>query len=103
MEQLMTMQTQLLQQMAQSMAAMQQNQQNPPQQHIHNAPPRDKRGKFLKGRPPTFTQSSDPLGTDDWLKAVERELDIAQCTDREKVLYGGGQLRGAALDWWESY
>jgi hypothetical protein len=34
---------------------------------------------------------------------VERQLDIAQCDDRERVLYAAGQLRGAALDWWESH
>ncbi|CAN6288423.1 unnamed protein product [Urochloa humidicola] len=103
MEQLMTMQTQLMQQMAQSMAMMQQNQQNPPSPQAPPAPPRDKRGEFMKGRPPTFTQASDPLEADDWLKTIKRELDIAQCSDREKVLYGAGQLRGAALDWWDSY
>ncbi|CAO2203590.1 unnamed protein product [Urochloa humidicola] len=107
MEQLMTMQTLLMQQMAQSMARMQQNQQNqqppPPPPQAPPAPPRDKRGEFMKGCPPIFTQSSDPLEADDWLKTIERELDIAQCNDREKVLYGAGQLRGAALDWWDSY
>ena len=36
-------------------------------------------------------------------RAVERQLDIAQCDDRERVLYAAGQLRGAALDWWESH
>jgi hypothetical protein len=30
-------------------------------------------------------------------------LDVAQCDDRERVLYATGQLRGSALDWWESY
>ena len=30
-------------------------------------------------------------------------MDIAQCDDRERVLYAAGQLRGAALDWWESH
>ena len=34
---------------------------------------------------------------------MERQLDIAQCDDRERVLYAAGQLRGAALDWWESH
>jgi len=34
---------------------------------------------------------------------VERQLDIAQCDDRERVLYAAGQLRGVALDWWESH
>src|SRR6187551_691185 len=101
MEQMMQMQLQLTQQMAQTIALMQQNQQNPPQQHY--VQPRDKRGEFMKGRPPTFNKSSDPMQAEDWLKAVERQLDIAQCNDREKVLYGSGQLQGAALDWWDAY
>ena len=42
---------------------------------------------------------SDPLQADDWLCAMERQLDIAQCDDRERVLYAAGQLQGAALDW----
>ncbi|WVZ80451.1 hypothetical protein U9M48_027924 [Paspalum notatum var. saurae] len=57
----------------------------------------------MKGHPLTFSHSADPLQADDWLCAVERQLDIAQCNDRERVLYAAGQLRGAALDWWESY
>ena len=34
---------------------------------------------------------------------MECELHTAQCNDREKVLYGPRQLRGAAQSWWESY
>ena len=34
---------------------------------------------------------------------MEQQLDIAHCDDRERVLYTAGQLRGAALDWWESH
>jgi hypothetical protein len=30
-------------------------------------------------------------------------LNIAQCTDREKVLYASGRLTGPAADWWDSY
>ena len=69
----------------------------PPQQ------PHDRRAEFLRGHPPTFSHTSDPLQADDWLRAVERQLDITQCDDRERVLYAAGQLRGAALDWWESH
>ena len=82
MEQLMMMQTQLLQQMAQNM------------QNIGhgNAPPqvRDKRGEFLNGHPPVFNHSPDPLQADDWLRAIERQLEIAQCDDKEKALYASG-------------
>jgi hypothetical protein len=30
-------------------------------------------------------------------------LIIAQCSDREKVLYTSGCLTGPAADWWDSY
>ena len=50
----------------------------------------------MKGRPPVFTHSADPIEADDWLRAVERQLNIAQCNDLEKVLYASGQLQGAA-------
>jgi hypothetical protein len=81
-------------------------------QHLQNVPSaggpppvqvRDKHGEFLKGRPPVFTHASDPLEADDWVRAVEKQLNIAQCNDLEKVLYASGQLQGAAQTWWESY
>ena len=55
------------------------------------------------GHPPTFSHASGPLEADGWLRAVERQLDIAHCDDQEKVLFASGQLRGAAQDWWETY
>jgi len=64
---------------------------------------RDKCREFMKGRPLMFTHTADPLEADDWLHAVEKQLNIAQCNDLEKVLYASGQLQGAAQDWWESY
>jgi hypothetical protein len=30
-------------------------------------------------------------------------LNIAQCTDREKVLYASSCLTGPTADWWDSY
>jgi hypothetical protein len=50
-----------------------------------------------------FTHAADPLEANDWLRAVEKQLNIAQCDDRQKVLFASGQLQGEALDWWESY
>jgi hypothetical protein len=79
-------------------------------QQIHAQPPpppppqpRDRRADFLRGHPPTFSHATDPLQADDWLCSVERQLVVAQCDDRERVLYAAGQLRGSTLDWWESY
>ena len=70
------------------MQTLVQNQQN---QQVGGAPC-DKRGEFLKGRPPVFSRATDPLEADDWLRAVEKQLNIAQCNDQQKVLYASGQL-----------
>jgi hypothetical protein len=34
---------------------------------------------------------------------MEKMLNIAQCTDREKVHYASGCLTGPVADWWDSY
>lgn len=81
-EQLLTVQTQLMQTLVQN----QQNQQG-------GGAPRDKRGEFLKGRPPVFSRAIDPLEVDDWLRAVERQLNIAQCDNQQKVLYASDSFR----------
>ena len=59
----------------------------------HQAPPIDKCGEFMKGHPPTFSNTSEPLEADDWLRAVERQLDIAQRDDHEKVLFVSGRAQ----------
>jgi len=84
-EQALMTQTQLLHTIAQSVL-----------NNSHQVPPIDKRGEFMKGHPPTFSHTSEPLEADDWLRAVERQLDIAQCDDHEKMLYASGQLQGTA-------
>jgi hypothetical protein len=43
------------------------------------------------------------MDAEDWLCTVEREFHTTQCNNREKVLYGPRQRRGAAQSWWESY
>ena len=57
----------------------------------------------MKGHPPVFTHATNPLEADDWLRAVEKQLNIAQCNNLEKVLYDSGQLQGATQDWCESF
>ena len=72
--------------------------------------PRDRRAEFLRGHPPTFSHTSDPLQADDWLHVVERQLDIASamigrefCTQQDSCegqLWTGGsptQFRTARL------
>jgi hypothetical protein len=98
-EQMFLMQTQTIQAIGQTLAAVQQVQQQQPQpqpqvQMPHM--PRDNRVEFMRGHPPVFAHSADPMDTEDWLRMVERELHTAQCNDREKVLYGSRLLKGAA-------
>jgi len=97
----MAMQTQILHGIAATMANLlaQQNQAPPPPP----PQPRDKHREFMSHKPPTYYHSADPLQADDWLKAVEKMLDIAQCNDREKILYASGRLEGSTADWWDSY
>jgi hypothetical protein len=102
-EQMFLMQTQAVQAIGQTLAAIQQQQQQPPTQPQMPQMPRDKRAEFMRGHPPTFAHSSDPMDAEDWLRTMELELHTAQCDDREKVLYGPRLLRGAAQYWWESY
>jgi hypothetical protein len=98
-------QIQLLQQMANTMTEMQaqlrQDRKQPPP-----PPPRDKHHKFMSPNPPpphSFSSSPNPLQVDDWLKSMEKMLNIAQCTDREKVLYASGHLTSPTADWWDAY
>jgi hypothetical protein len=57
----------------------------------------------MSHHPPTYSHSVDPLDADDWLKTINKKLNITQCNDREKVLYASGRLEGATADWWDAY
>ena len=101
MEQFLAAQTQLLTNMGNTIANMQaqMNQAPPPPP----PPTRDRHKEFMSHKPPTFSHSPDPLQADDWIKTVEKMLNIVQCTDRDKVLYASGRLEGTATDWWDAY
>jgi hypothetical protein len=40
---------------------------------------------------------------DDWLKIVEKKLQIVQCKNREEVLLASHHLIGLTADWWDAY
>jgi hypothetical protein len=94
-EQLLTTQNQLMQAMLQTLNNMQPNQQQapppPPPHQSHLA-------EFLRTCPTTFSQVKDPMDAEDWVKGVEKKLVIAQCMDREKVLFAAHQLYGTATN-----
>jgi hypothetical protein len=43
------------------------------------------------------------MDANDWLKMVEKKLQVVQCNNREKVLLASHQLIGHASDWWDAY
>jgi hypothetical protein len=58
---------------------MQQVKQQPQPQPQVQMPqmPRDKRAEFMRGHPPVFAHSVDPMDAEDWLRTMEWELHTA--------------------------
>jgi hypothetical protein len=44
----------------------------------------------------------EPMNANDWLKSVEKKLQVVQCNNHE-VLLASQQLSGPAADWWDAY
>nr|ABG66286.1 retrotransposon protein, putative, Ty3-gypsy subclass [Oryza sativa Japonica Group] len=101
MQHLMAVQTQILQGLAAAIAGFQHSAHGNGHPHMGNN--RSKLTDFLRSRPPEFSQTVEPVEADDWLKDVDRKLNLVQCTPVEKTLYASHQLRGPAADWWENY
>jgi hypothetical protein len=70
---------------------------------VPQLPQRDKHGEFKRAKPPTFSHSVEPIDADDWLKTIEKKLQVIQCTNWERVLFAAHQLVGPARDWWDAY
>jgi hypothetical protein len=43
------------------------------------------------------------MDADDWLKSVEKKLQVVQCNNCERVLLASHQLSGPAADQWHAY
>jgi hypothetical protein len=43
------------------------------------------------------------MDADNWVKYVEKKLQVVQCNNCEKVLLASHQLFGPATDWWDAY
>jgi hypothetical protein len=77
-EQLIATQNQLLQAVFQTLNHLQPNPQVHQQQPPPPPPPAQSRlGEFLRTRPTTFLQAIDPMEAEDWLKSIEKKLEIA--------------------------
>jgi hypothetical protein len=43
------------------------------------------------------------MDADDWLKTIEKKLQVVQCTNWERVLFVAHQLVRPAADWWDAF
>jgi hypothetical protein len=43
------------------------------------------------------------MDVDDWLKSIEKKLQVVQYNNHERVLLASHQLFGPAVDWWDAY
>src|SRR5438128_998303 len=90
----MANQTQLMEALAQGL------------QNNHGGGPgyQSKMGEFMRLRPATFDHTDeDPLVVDDWLRAINKKLEVVNANDQEKVVLSSHQLTGAAGEWWDNY
>src|SRR3954465_2656912 len=58
---------------------------------------------FILLNPPIFRCSSKPLDADDWLRSIERKLEMAHVAPDDRVMFAAYFLEGAAAEWWESF
>src|SRR3990170_8240307 len=51
---------------------------------------------FQRTKPPSFSQAVDPMEADDWLRTIEKKLEIAWTEDADKVPFAMHYLEGPA-------
>jgi hypothetical protein len=86
----------MLQTMQQTLVNLHAQPQAPP-------PSRDSLEDFQRTKRPIFSYAMEPMDADDWLKSVEKKLQVVQCNNREKVLLASHQLSGPTANWWDDY
>jgi len=65
--------------------------------------PEARLSEFMKFRSPTFDHVEDPLEADDWLREINKKLDIIHARGRDRVLLAAHQLIGTSGEWWDNY
>jgi hypothetical protein len=73
-DQVLAMQSQMLQTMQQTMVNLHAQPQAP-------LPPRYRLGDFQRTKPPTFSHAVEPMDADDWLNSIEKKLQVVQCNN----------------------
>jgi hypothetical protein len=62
------------------------------------SPSSDRFGDFQRTKPPTFSHAVELMDANDWLKSIEKKLQVVQCNNHERVLLASHQLSGSAAD-----
>jgi hypothetical protein len=50
------------------------------------SPPRDRIGDFHRTKPPIFSHVVESMDANDWLKSIEKKLQVVQRNNREKMM-----------------
>jgi hypothetical protein len=59
--------------------------------------------EFLATQPTTFTEGSEPLEVDHWLRTIKSKFNLLNCTENHNTLFAAQQLLGDARAWWDSF
>jgi hypothetical protein len=73
------------------------------QPQVPPPPLRGRLGDFQHTKLLTFSHIVELMDADDWLKSIEKKLQVVQCNNRERVLLASHQLSSPASDWWDAY
>jgi hypothetical protein len=65
-------------------------------------PLRDRLGDFQCTKPPTFSHVVEPMDAEDWLKSIDKKLQVVQCNNHEMVLLASHQLSSPTANWWDA-
>ncbi|KAF0903646.1 hypothetical protein E2562_028349 [Oryza meyeriana var. granulata] len=55
-------------------------------------------GEFMRTKPLVFTEAEEPLEAEDWIRMIEKKLDLIRARNEDKVRFSTSQLDGPASD-----
>ncbi|KAE8780644.1 hypothetical protein D1007_46189 [Hordeum vulgare] len=74
------------------------------QKQGRNGNDRSTMSAFMKNSPPTFTETTEPLDADDWIRTIEDRLALVNYNEeRERVLYASYCLGDTTRAWWDGF
>ncbi|CAA0835565.1 Unknown protein, partial [Striga hermonthica] len=59
--------------------------------------------QFRSLTPPEFHGTEGPEAVAEWIRQLEQNFDLLQCSDEQKVICGRYMLKGSAALWWSGY